>query len=393
MAVEVIVPEVGEVGMDVTFVRWLRDEGDEVREGDPLFEVDTLKAVMEVQAYASGRLAAVTAREGDIVQPHQVLAVLLEPSEAVASPIAQPVRTAATDANTGPAANATPAPITTPAIPEAAGVAGAATTTRSPVSPRARRIASEIGLDIDSVAGTGPDGFITERDVRDAAAARPASHVSLVTDDAARVERIRAGVAERTTRAWQTIPHYYLGLEVDVTAAFERGRITAVLCLAAARALARHPECNLTWAGDKLERHASVDLGLLVDTPLGLLIARIPDGDKLNLAQMTESVATAAARARVGKLEAFDAGPRSLTISNLGMHAVDSFAGVIAVPDVMLLTSGRAHMAPRWDGAAFQPRRVLDLTLSVDHRALDGAAGGRYLSTLESTLAEPGEFD
>jgi pyruvate dehydrogenase E2 component (dihydrolipoamide acetyltransferase) len=379
MSVEVIVPEVGEVGMDVTFVRWLREEGAEVHEGDPLFEVDTLKAVMEVQAYANGRLAAVTAREGDIVQPHQVLAVLLEPGESVEPQATEPIPPSVADVPSGPA------PVTTPAA--------GATMGKSPVSPRARRVASEIGVDIDSVVGTGPDGLVTERDVRDAAAAPAASHLTPVTDQATRVEKIRAGVADRTTRAWQTIPHHYLGLEVDVTAAFERGRITAVLCVTAARAMARHPECNLTWAGDRLERHDSVDLGLLVDTPLGLLIARIPDADKLTLAQMTESVAAAAARARAGKLEAIDAGPRSLTISNLGMHAVDSFAGVIAIPDVMLLTSGRAHMAPRWDGAAFQPRRVLDLTLSVDHRALDGAAAGRYLSTLESILAEPAEFD
>lgn len=382
MAFEVIVPEVGEVGMDVTFVGWLRAEGDEVREGDPLFEVDTLKAVMEVQAYASGRLAAVTAREGDIVQPHQVLAVLLEPGESVAPKASGATRTSVADAPSGPAA------ITILATP-AAGATGA----RSSVSPRARRIASEIGVDIDSVKGTGPDGLVTERDVRDAAAAPPASRVPPATDEPTRVEKIRAGVADRTTRAWQTIPHFYLGLEVDVTNAFERGRITAVLCMTAARALARHPQCNLTWAGDRPVRRESVDLGLLVDTPLGLLMARIPDADKLTLAQMTESVAAAAARARAGKLEASDAGARSLTISNLGMHAVDSFAGVIAIPDVMLLTSGRARMALRWDGAAFQPRRVLDLTLSVDHRALDGAAAGRYLRTLESILAEPAEFD
>ena len=385
MAVEVIVPEVGEVGMDVTFVRWLRDEGDEVREGDPLFEVDTLKAVMEVQAYASGRLAAVTAREGDIVQPHQVLAILLEPGDGVAPQPGEPARAAVADATAGLAGAVSPAT-------QAAGGATGAATVKSRVSPRARRIASEIGVDIRTVVGTGPDGFVTELDVRDAASAPPSGSAP-AAEQASRAERIRAGVAERTTRAWQTIPHYYLGLEVDATAAFERGRITAVLCVTAARALARHPECNLIWAGDHLDRSGSVDLGLLVDTPLGLLIARIPDADRLTLAQMTDSVAAAAARARAGKLEALDAGPRSLPLSNLGMHAVASFAGVLAVPDVMLLTSGRAHMAPRWDGTAFQPRRVLELTLSVDHRALDGAAAGRYLSTLESILADPAELD
>jgi pyruvate dehydrogenase E2 component (dihydrolipoamide acetyltransferase) len=380
MAVEVIVPEVGEVGMEVTFVRWLRDEGDEVREGDALFEVDTLKAVMEVQAYASGRLAAMTAREGDVVQPHQVLALLLEPGETVAPQLAGLAAIPPLETHDAAALVAGPVPV---------GTLGGG---RTPVSPRARRIASDLGVDLDAVIGTGPDGLITERDVRSAVAPLSAPDLSPAADEATRIERIRASVADWTTRAWQAIPHYYLGLEVDATVAIERGRITAVLCLAAARALARHPECNLAWTDDRPARRNGVDLGLLVDTPLGLLIARIPDADRLTLADMTESVAAAAARARAGRLEPADSGPRSLTISNLGMYAVDSFAGVIAIPGVLLLTCGRARVMPRWDGQTFLPRKVMDLTLSVDHRALDGAAAGRYLSTLESILADPGEL-
>jgi pyruvate dehydrogenase E2 component (dihydrolipoamide acetyltransferase) len=384
MATEVVVPEVGEVGMEVTFVRWLREVGDNVKEGDALFELDTLKSIVEVEAYANGRLAAVVVSVGDLVQPHQVLALLLAPGET--APLPGPRSTVAPVSK--PRANA-PAQ----AAPDSAGAPRAG---RPPVSPRARRVAAELAVDLDMVAGTGPDGLVTERNVRDAAAQALAPErdvpTSRVADEVARVERIREGVAARTTLAWRTIPHYHLRLEADVTEALQGGGPTAAFCIAAARALARHPECNLGWAGERVVRRDSVDLGLLVDTPGGLLIARIADADRLSRVEMGEAVAAAAVRAREGKLQPSDGGPRSVTISNLGMHAVDSFSGVIATPDVLLLTSGRIRFAPRWDGEAFRTRRVVDLTLSVDHRALDGAAAGRYLTTLEAILADPREF-
>ena len=189
--------------------------------------------------------------------------------------------------------------------------------------------------------------------------------------------------------AWRTIPHFYLRLGADVTAAVGEARPTTLICAAAVRALARHPECNLEWEGTELVRRDRLDLGLLVDTPRGLLLPRVVNADRLTLADLDVAIDAAVTRARTGTLKTVDFGPRSLTVSNLGMFAVDSFAGVIAAPDVMLLSVGRFRTVPVWDGQAFEPRQVVELTLSVDHRAIDGADAGRFLTTLESLLREP----
>jgi pyruvate dehydrogenase E2 component (dihydrolipoamide acetyltransferase) len=247
-------------------------------------------------------------------------------------------------------------------------------------------VAKKLGLDTEGLTGSGPDGLVTEADVR-AAADRAEPDAPAPAIDAA--DRARRAVAELTTRSWQTVPHFYLQLEADIQAGLELARPTPLICASVAQALARHPECNLGWDGDSSVRRSSVDLGLLVDAPAGLLIAVINDAQDLDLADMADAVRAAAERARSGTLSAADLGPRSLTVSNLGMYAVDRFAAVIPTPDVLTLAVGRTRTVPRWDGTPFTPRKVADLTLSVDHRALDGAAAARFMSTLESVLADP----
>jgi len=344
----VVVPEVGEVGMDVTFVRWLKAEGDPVRQGEPLFEVDTAKAVVEVEAFADGRLAGTRAKPGDLVKPQQVLAVLLAADEQLQF-----------------ASVAEPSPSVTAPL------------ARVVSSPKAKRVAADLGVDLSTfTGGSGPGGLITEADVRAAAAPQGDS--------------LRAAVASSTAASWRSIPHFYLTLEADVSAGLARARPTGLICSAIARSLGQHPELNLAWDEDGLVRRNSVDLGLLVDTPRGLLLPVIRGADRLTLAGMEEAIDGAAARARSGHLRPDDYGPRSLSVSNLGMFSVDRFSGVIAAPDVMLIAIGRLRTAPHWELDSWRPRRVTDLTLSVDHRAIDGAAGARFLSTLERVLADPG---
>jgi pyruvate dehydrogenase E2 component (dihydrolipoamide acetyltransferase) len=396
MASDVIVPEVGELGMDVTFVRWLKAEGDEIAVGDELFEVDTEKSVMVVEAYAAGTLVDLRVGEGDIVAPRDVIARILEPGEdpnEASPPIATSSAAAAADrppASGGPAGtdgSSSPVPAASPSAPGRAGV-----------SPKARRIARELGVDTAALTGSGPDGLITEADVRaavlgatsappSAASAGPSSDTADVSE--AQVERARRAVAELTTTSWQTIPHFFLQLEADVERALALAKPTPLICTAVAAALQRHPEVNLGWAGDRPVRREGVDLGLLVDAPAGLLITVIQDAQELDLAGMAQAIGAAAARARSGTLSALDLGPRSLTVSNLGMYSVDRFTAVIPRPDVLTLAVGRTRTVPRPDGAAFKPGRVMDLTLSVDHRALDGAAAARFMTSLEAILADP----
>jgi pyruvate dehydrogenase E2 component (dihydrolipoamide acetyltransferase) len=402
MAVQVVVPEVGEVGMEVTFVRWLKADGDAVHEGDPLFEVDTDKSILEVQAVADGILSDIRVHEGDLVSPHGVIALLRRAEEAEAAEDQGVARSAPPE----PAEDHAPAAARDRGAPSAAyGEASGPQAKRGAnVSPRARLVAERRGLDVTSIVGTGPGGMVVVGDVKAAAARQqpvPAEpHPSSVpaapmpsAADADRAERIRQGMAELTVSSWRTIPHFYLHLDADVTAAVDKARPTAILAAAAVEALRRHPECNLEWRDGRPAPRQGVDLGLLVDTPQGLMLPAVRWAERLSLEGLAAAIAEATARARAGALVAEDYGPRSLTLSNLGMFAVDSFEGVIASPDVLLLAVGRIRVSPRWDGEIFRPRKLVTLSLSVDHRALSGAAAGRFLATLETILVNAREIE
>lgn len=386
MASDVIVPEVGEVGMDVIFVRWLKAEGDEVAAGDPLFEVDTEKSVMEVEAYAAGTLSGLLVSDGDTVQTRQVIAQILAPGEDAASVVA--ASTPQPNPSSPPPGGST-GTVASSAVPATdSGTAAPAPERQAGVSPRARRVAKKLGVDTAGLQGSGPDGLITESDVR-AAAEGATTGPAAVGERPDPADRARRAIADLTTGSWQSIPHFYLQLEADVERGLELAKPTPLILASVAQALVRHPECNLGWDGDRPVPRTSVDLGLLVDAPAGLLIAVINDAQDMDLIEMADAIRSAADRARSGKLGAADMGVRSLTVSNLGMYAVDRFSAVIPRPDVLTLTVGRTRTVPRWDGSAFRPGKAADLTLSVDHRALDGAAAAKFMTTLESILADP----
>jgi pyruvate dehydrogenase E2 component (dihydrolipoamide acetyltransferase) len=372
MALEVVVPEVGEAGMDVRFVGWLKQEGEQVRAGDALFELDTDKSTMEVEAFADGTLADLRVEADEIVRPRQVIALLLAEGEALPHPRPE---APSGDGAPEPGAAVEPRRPSGPAW-ETAGVAHVR------AMPRARTLAAERGIDLAGIGGTGPGGVVTVDDVE--------AHVVGVEDADDRRLRVRRAVAEMTSRSWREVPHFHLGLDADVTSALRRLRPTVAICLALVKALERHPECNLEWRDGHAVRRAGVDLGLLVDTPAGLILPAIRGAEALGAEELRVAIASAAERARGGTLRADDQGRRSASVSNLGMFAVDAFAGVIATPDVLLLGMGRVRRVAVWSDGDWQPRDVVTLTLSVDHRALDGADGGRLLSTLETLLADPG---
>ncbi len=394
MAVDVVVPEVGEVGMEVTFVAWYRAEGDLVTSGEPLYQVDTQKTLFDVEAVADGRLVGLAAREGDLIEPHQVIARILAEGEELAT-TATPPTASAPDA--GSAAGTDPVGADRPTTAPPTDDAGRPRR-RDGVSPRARRVAGRLGVDLDDLVGTGPDGLITEADVQAAAErrlsvapdARPGAAPNPTSVASTDRDRVRRAVADLTSRSWQSVPHFYVRLDADLTVGLELAKPMPLLVGAFARALRDRPEANLAWAADgRTKPRSSVDLGILVDTPDGLLLPVVRDADRLGLAGLADAIRAAADRARSGRLAADDFGPRSGSVSNLGMFAVDQFAGIVAVPDPLLLAIGRATTRPVWDGGGWQPRTIASLTLSVDHRALDGADAGRLMSDLEAILADP----
>ena len=343
MATEVVVPEVGEGGIEVTLARWIAHEGDSVKAGDILFELDTQKAVLEVEAVSDGILTGIRVAEGASVEARQVVALLSRPGEDEL---------------------ATPAP----APQRAAKIAA---------SPKARQVAAARGIDLATVKGSGPDGLITERDLE---AAVPQTERSAG-------DRTQDAVARRTADAWRTVPHFALTLRADVTEGLRAMRPTTLVAHALVRALREHPECVLGWEGGHPVRRDAIHLGILVDTPHGLLLPRVADAGGMTATQLETAISDAVARAQSGRLQSQDGGERTATVSNLGMFSVDAFAGVIAAPDVMLLAIGRARPQAVARDGTWTERRVVELTLSIDHRALNGADGARLLTTLERILS------
>lgn len=376
MTAEVVVPELGEYGMELKFVRWLRREGESVSIGQPLFEVDTDKTTVEVEAYAAGTLRDLRVSEGEIVQPHQIVAVIVADHGAFEGDVRERMPDA------GETGDLSEVRVSSPG-PRRAATSEEPTTARVRATPRARRLAQQHGLDLKRLSGTGSGGMIVESDVQNALAD------SSDAPSTATRRNVRARVAERTQHAWQEIPHFHLRLEVDVTETLQVLRPTAAVCAAVARALERHPECNLGWQSGKLVRRDRIDVGLLVATNQGLLLATIPRPETIAASELEVAIHELADRARSGRLTSDDLGPRSLTVSNLGMFAVDGFDPVITSPDVLLLAVGRSRTKPVWLADTFQPRQVIELTLAVDHRALDGAEAARLLDTLEEQLRDP----
>lgn len=380
MATDVIMPALGMAQETGKVLRWLKAEGDPVRQGEPLLEVETDKATAELEAPATGTLARVTASAGDEIPVGRVIAVILAPGEQPAE--ASPLPAAAPERQPSiPAPPATPPAVpATPAPPAARG--------RVPASPRARRLARERGLDLAAFQGSGPGGAVQAGDIPDTQN-RPSA-----------ISTTWRLMAERTTQTWTTTPHFFLVRE----AAAERliawreqyqkqsgGEVTFtdLLVRLVAAALRMHPHVNARWEQGGIVRAPAVNLGIAVSTEQGLVVPVIHDADRLAVGEIAARRADLVARAREGRLRPADISGGTFTISNLGMYAVDAFTAVLNAPQAAILAVGRiARRVVVHDG---QPavRPTLVLTLSCDHRVIDGARGARFLEGVADLIEEP----
>lgn len=350
MPTPVILPKFDMMMEEGTIVRWLRAEGDAVREGEPVVEVMTDKVNMEVEAPASGLLAAIRAQEGERVPVTGIIAYVVQPGESVP---------------TGPATQ-----------PPAAPAAGA--------TPIARRLAKEAGLEISALRGSGLGGRVTDEDVRRALAEQPVRGEPLSPR--------RRAIAERVTRSAREIPHVYLMRDVDVSGiAARKGAVsyTAVVVRAAARALRAHPRMRASFGEGAVQVRAALHIGVAVDTDQGLLVPVVKDADRKEAAAIHGEIEALAARARAGTLTPADVSDGVFTVSNLGMFGVDRFTSLIFPPQSAILSVGAVRPRPWADGDAVVVRRVCTLTLAVDHRVADGAAGARFLDDLVREMGAP----
>jgi pyruvate dehydrogenase E2 component (dihydrolipoamide acetyltransferase) len=402
MAFSVVMPALEMAQETGKLIAWRKKEGDRVSKGEPLLEIETDKAVVEVEAPADGILAGIKATEGSDIPVGQTIAWIVAPGESV------PVEAESTapSARAGSHAKTEPSLI---AAPQATSSAHASLSAK--ISPKARRLAKELGVDLATVRASGPGGEILASDVQ-AAASAPAA-----TTAAGKGSRIEVPsslgriMAERTTQSWTTVPHFFVSREIEATALNEhRERIVAeierthqvrithtdLLVALTARVLLKHPRLNASWTAEGIRLHNQVNMGIAIAVNDGVVAAVIPNAHIASLAEIAVQRRDVAERAKAGKLRPADIADATFTISNLGMYQVDQFSAIITPPQAAILAVGA--IADRVVAVASQPavrievRPMMTLTVSCDHRVADGARAALFLRDLAEAIQEPSKL-
>ncbi|MFY3548112.1 pyruvate dehydrogenase complex dihydrolipoamide acetyltransferase [Achromobacter insolitus] len=398
-----------------TLHQWLKNEGDTVAVGDALAEIETEKAIVEINAEQAGVLGRIVIQAGAASVPvNTVIGVLLAQGEdasaidralaeagAAAQPAAAPTPEPAPAAVTAPAptAPATPPQISNP--PSAAPVPGG----RLFASPLARRLAAQWHVDLLGVTGTGPHGRIVRRDVEAARDRAPASAAAPLAGRAAsrRVPHtgMRRAIARRLTESKQNVPHFYLTVDCRMDAllalraqANQGGTVKLsvndFIVRAAALALREVPEVNASWQEDAVEYHAGADISVAVATDGGLVTPIVRDADVKPLSAIAGEIVELAGRAKINRLKPEEFTGGSLTVSNLGMYGISQFAAIINPPQAAILAVGAAEKRPVVDSEGqLVAATVMTVTLSADHRVVDGAVGARWLAAFRALIENP----
>jgi pyruvate dehydrogenase E2 component (dihydrolipoamide acetyltransferase) len=421
---QVTLPRLGQGMESGTIVRWLKAEGDVVEKGEPLYELDTEKVTQEVEAEASGVVLRILAGEGEEIEVGKAIAVIGEPGEEVAEePSAAPAAGTPEDATEvaageeqeegEPAAAREDdreqgrAAAAEAARPEPAA-APAANGGRVKASPLARRIARERGIDLSTLRGTGPEGRIVAEDVERAEKAAPAAAPQAGPAPAGEVEVIpltgmRRAIARRMTEAWEA-PVFQIAMTADMTAAIRlreglvarRGEGEAkptysdILTKLAAVALMRHRAVNALFAGDEIHVMPTADIGIAVAVPGGLLVPVQRSCEAKTIQQIADERADLVERTRGGGLRQEELEGGTFTISNLGMYGVERFVAVLNPPQAAILAVGAIEERAVVRDGEVVAQPSLELTLTCDHRSVDGATASEFLRTLKGFLEEPG---
>lgn len=441
MAKEIIMPRMGLTMEEGTIIQWLKPEGEPVTQGEPLLEIETDKTAVVIEAPAAGFLSKILANAGETKTVGQVIGYIT--AEGESAPPIQPDKTrleAAAGITYKEVPDAQRLPIqagkvkASPAARRLARdahvdlnqVAGAgpggrvvawnileqlqkvSPSPQAQATPVAQRLARELGVDLDTLSGTGPGGKIVRTDVEQAAAHRIDSVGSATTAEPEKTivapSRAQRIMAQRMAESFSTVPHFYLHVEANARnlaslrqalvsgAEKEKTRVTYtdLLVKFCGLALARHPQAMAQWVDGGIYHPDGVHIGVAVDSPGGLIVPVIRDADKKRVAEIAQSRSDLVERARTGKLQPQDLELGVFTISNLGIFAVDSFDAIVNPPQASILAVGRIKERPWAENGTIVAAPTLQMTLSIDHRALDGAAGARFLSYLVTLIENPG---
>jgi pyruvate dehydrogenase E2 component (dihydrolipoamide acetyltransferase) len=376
-----------------TLVEWLKQPGDQVARGDIIAVVDTQKGAIEIEVFEDGVLDRVEVKPGEKVPVGTVLAQIRGAEQAGSA--APAVAGASAAAGTAP-----PSSRREPEPPPAAAAVGTRPG-RARVSPLARKIATDLGVDLDTVTGTGPQGAITREDVERAAASGPAPAPSTAPPD--RAAAMRAAIAAAMARSKREIPHYYLATTIDMRAAMawlraenERRSVTdrllpaVILIKAVALALRDVPELNGHWIDGRFQPGSGIHVGAAISLRGGGLVApALHDADRADLGTLMRRLQDVVARARAGSLRSSEMSDGTITVTSLGEQGVEATFGVIYPPQVALVGFGRIAERPWVGPGGIEARPLVTATLSADHRASDGHRGGLLLAALDRLLQKP----
>jgi pyruvate dehydrogenase E2 component (dihydrolipoamide acetyltransferase) len=407
MAAEVKLPRLGQGMESGTIVRWLKAEGEAVAKGEPLYELDTDKVTQEVEAESDGVLLKIVVADGE-VDVGETVGIIGTQGEDVGALIA------AAQADNGGAPAATPA-ASAPSDTEAQGPEAAAESVaqeavpvqrmageRVKASPLARRIARERGVELARVVGTGPDGRVIAEDVENAAAGTVAAPAEQPDVEIVELTSTRKTIARRLTEAWAA-PVFQLTVTADATelvATRERmvellregetkPTVSDVLTRLVASALVRHRPVNANFVDGKLQRFSAANVGLAVAAPSGLVVPVIRDADRKSVQQIAADRADIVSRARGGKLQLADLEGGTFTISNLGMYGIEQFVAVLNPPQVAILAIGSIEDRPAAIDGEFAILPTMTMTLTCDHRAIDGSEGAEFLRDVKAFVESP----
>ena len=442
MATNVIMPALGIAQETGKLLQWLKAEGETITKGEVLMVVETDKATVEIDAPASGTLSHVTASVGDEVPVGHVIALILAAGEKA------PERTGATEQRSQGAGEQTGTPSPSlPSSPSPMPPGSAAPIAASPLarriaeenhvdlslvkpageriekadvlayieamqsekapsgriplaSPKARKAASDAGLNVASIQGSGPNGAVLYADVAAATASAKQSQPAAQPIETQKPSHIWRIMAERTTQSWTSVPHFYLTREVNANRLMtwrERAQkranakitYTDLLVRLVAAALREHPRLNASWKEGTIQNNPEINVGLAVAVEDGLVVPVIHRADELSIVELAQQRTELVTRAQAGRLKPEDISGGTFTISNLGMYGVDEFHAIVNPPQAAILAVGRIvdRVVPVEDHPAVQP--MMTMTLSCDHRAVDGARGAQFLQTLAEMIEEP----
>jgi pyruvate dehydrogenase E2 component (dihydrolipoamide acetyltransferase) len=398
MPTDIVVPQIGEAVSELRIVAWYKQVGDDVRVGDLLFEVDSDKAIVEVEAFVDGTLLEILAPADSAVMPQDVVARVATSDEVIReaaspavniSPVAQRMAAQMGVSLHGITGSGPNGRITAEDVQVYANQQ-ANVGDRVLASPKARLVAQDRGVDLSRLTGTGIDGLIVLRDVE------------TVVSAASPVSKLRQTIAASMVASKQQVPHFYLMADVDMSEAnrlrdycrdlpgWERPpTYTDILIRACALSIVDMPSVNRSYGDAGFIERQRIGIGVAVAAEAGLIVPTLPDADQLSLQTIAENLRALAERARSGRLKPADLSEKSMVISNLGMYGVDAFIAIIDMPDPMILAVGQVadRLVPVDGQAAIKP--MCTLSLSVDHRVLDGVQGAQFLALVKNRLENP----